>query len=51
MEELFFSGVFRVCRHDFLFLYQYERKEDQERVFRQALKGMHLLHSHKAVKV
>ena len=36
---------------DFLSLYQYERDADQDRVFRQALKGMHLLYSHEAVEV
>ncbi|CAE7762266.1 ANKRD44 [Symbiodinium sp. CCMP2592] len=36
---------------DFLSLYQYDRDQDQDRVFRQALKGMHLLYSHEAVEV
>ncbi|CAE7684867.1 ANK1 [Symbiodinium sp. CCMP2592] len=36
---------------DFLSLYQYERDEAQDRVFRLALQGMHLLYSHEAVEV
>ena len=36
---------------DFLSLYQYERDADEERVFRLALQGMHLLYSHEAVEV
>eukprot|EP00439_Symbiodinium_sp_Y106_P055625 s1688_g7.t1 len=36
---------------DFLSLYQYDRDEDQDRVFKLGLHWMHLLYSHEAVEV